>query len=218
MTVLILSAKAGLAVLLLVAGGAKLADLAGFGTAVLLFLPARVIGLASAAAIAIAAAELAAGALSLCWPALGWVNITVLALAMAFAVVAVTGYIRHQGQQCRCFGALSRRGFGRREVGQTIAILAAAVIAARPAGGAQLQLASTAQLLLLCGAGLTVVAARTAAGALQPAAGARQSGPGKLPGAGAMLPGAGALLPGAGVLLPGGGAVPLGMTDPRAAG
>jgi hypothetical protein len=168
MTVLILSSKAGMAVLLLVAGGAKLADLTGFGTAVRLFLPARAIWLASPAAIAIAAAEVTAGAVSLCWPALGWVNVAVLVLAVAFAIVAVTGYIRHRGQECRCFGALSRRGFSRREVGQAIAIVAAAVIAARPAGGAQLQLASTARVLLLCGAGLTVVAARTAAGALQP--------------------------------------------------
>jgi hypothetical protein len=168
MTVLILSAKAGLAVLLLVAGGAKLSDLPGFGTAVRLFLPARAIRLAAPAAIAIAAAELAAGALSLCWPALGWVNIAILVLALAFAIVAVTGYIRHRGQQCRCFGALSRRGFGRREVGQALAIAAVAVLATRPAGGAQLHLAATAQLLLLCAAGLTVLAARTAAGALQP--------------------------------------------------
>jgi hypothetical protein len=214
MTAVILCAKAGLAVLLLVAGGAKLADLAGFGAAVRLFLPARAIRLASPAGLAIAAAELVAGGVSLCWPALGWVNIAVLVLAVGFAVVAVTGYIRHRGQQCRCFGTLSRRGFGRREVGQAMAIMAAAVIAARPAGGAQLQLATTAQVLLLCGAGLTAVAARTAAGALAPGAGAAPAGTlARQPGAGTL-----ARQPGPAAVPPGPGAVPLAITDARAAG
>jgi hypothetical protein len=214
MTAVILCAKAGLAVLLLVAGGAKLADLAGFGAAVRLFLPARAIRLASPAGLAIAAAELVAGGVSLCWPALGWVNIAVLVLAVGFAVVAVTGYIRHRGQQCRCFGTLSRRGFGRREVGQAMAIMAAAVIAARPAGGAQLQLATTAQVLLLCGAGLTAVAARTAAGALAPGAGAAPAGTlARQPGAGTL-----ARQPGPAAVQPGPGAVPLAITDARAAG
>ena len=214
MTAVILCAKAGLAVLLLVAGGAKLADLAGFGAAVRLFLPARAIRLASPAGLAIAAAELVAGGVSLCWPALGWVNIAVLVLAVGFAVVAVTGYIRHRGQQCRCFGTLSQRGFGRREVGQAMAIMAAAVIAARPAGGAQLQLATTAQVLLLCGAGLTAVAARTAAGALAPGAGAAPAGTlARQPGAGTL-----ARQPGPAAVQPGPGAVPLAITDARAAG
>jgi|HubBroStandDraft_5_1064220.scaffolds.fasta_scaffold02694_4 hypothetical protein len=214
MTAVILCAKAGLAVLLLVAGGAKLADLAGFGAAVRLFLPARAIRLASPAGLAIAAAELVAGGVSLCWPALGWVNIAVLVLAVGFAVVAVTGYIRHRGQQCRCFGTLSQRGFGRREVGQAMAIMAAAVIAARPAGGAQLQLATTAQVLLLCGAGLTAVAARTAAGALAPGAGAAPAGTlARQPGAGTL-----ARQPGPAAVPPGPGAVPLAITDARAAG
>jgi hypothetical protein len=214
MTAVILCAKAGLAVLLLVAGGAKLADLAGFGAAVRLFLPARAIRLASPAGLAIAAAELVAGGVSLCWPALGWVNIAVLVLAVGFAVVAVTGYIRHRGQQCRCFGTLSQRGFGRREVGQAMAIMAAAVIAARPAGGAQLQLATTAQVLLLCGAGLTAVAARTAAGALATGAGAAPAGTlARQPGAGTL-----ARQPGPAAVQPGPGAVPLAITDARAAG
>jgi hypothetical protein len=214
MTAVILCAKAGLAVLLLVAGGAKLADLAGFGAAVRLFLPARAIRLASPAGLAIAAAELVAGGVSLCWPALGWVNIAVLVLAVGFAVVAVTGYIRHRGQQCRCFGTLSQRGFGRREVGQAMAIMAAAVIAARPAGGAQLQLATTAQVLLLCGAGLTAVAARTAAGALATGAGAAPAGTlARQPGAGTL-----ARQPGPAAVPPGPGAVPLAITDARAAG
>jgi hypothetical protein len=214
MTAVILCAKAGLAVLLLVAGGAKLADLAGFGAAVRLFLPARAIRLASPAGLAIAAAELVAGGVSLCWPALGWVNIAVLVLAVGFAVVAVTGYIRHRGQQCRCFGTLSRRGFGRREVGQAMAIMAAAVIAARPAGGAQVQLATTAQVLLLCGAGLTAVAARTAAGALATGAGAAPAGTlARQPGAGTL-----ARQPGPAAVPPGPGAVPLAITDARAAG
>jgi len=95
-----------------------------------------------------------------------------------------------------------------------MAIMAAAVIAARPAGGAQLQLATTAQVLLLCGAGLTAVAARTAAGALAPGAGAAPAGTlARQPGAGTL-----ARQPGPAAVPPGPGAVPLAITDARAAG
>jgi hypothetical protein len=167
MTTLILGAKAGLAVLLLVAGGAKLADLAGFEAAIRQLVPGRRRQLGPVAAPAIAAAELAAGVASLCWPALGFVNVAVLGLAIGFAVVAAAGYARRRGQPCRCFGALTRRAFGRRELGQSVAIMAAAAIAARPVVPATVQLAGAAHLLLLCGAGLTVLAAFTAARALQ---------------------------------------------------
>jgi hypothetical protein len=167
MTTLILGAKAGLAVLLLVAGGAKLADLPGFEAAVRMFLPGGGRPLGSAAATAIAAAELAAGGASLCWPALGFVNVAVLALAVGFAVVAAAGYARRRGQPCRCFGALTRRAFGRRELGQSAAILAAAAIAGTPVAQATIQLTGAAHLLLLCGAGLTALAAFTAARALR---------------------------------------------------
>ncbi len=167
MTTLILGAKAGLAVLLLVAGGAKLADLAGFEAAIRQFVPGRGRQIGSVAATAIAAAELAAGVASLCWPALGFVNLAVLALAIGFVAVAAAGYARRRGQPCRCFGALTRRAFGRRELGQAVVIMAAAALAARPVVPTAMRLAGAAHLLLLCGAALTALAAFTAARALQ---------------------------------------------------
>jgi hypothetical protein len=168
-----LSAKAVLAVLLLVAGSAKLAGVEGFAGAIRLFLPGRLPRLALTvlpfAAALIAAGELLTGLVSLCWPALGWVNLAVLALACGFTVVAAVGYARRRGQSCNCFGALTRRGFGPRTLVQSVLIAGAAALAAGPARSArpaQLQIGLSAHLLLLAGAGLTAVAAYTAASAL----------------------------------------------------
>jgi hypothetical protein len=163
-------AKAAVAVVLLVAGGAKLADLHGFAAAIGLFLPRRWprrlrAGLPLAAAV-IAAGELLLGAVSLCWPALGWVNVAVLALACGFIAVAAVGYARRGGQECRCFGALTRREFGPRALVQALLIGGAAWLAARPARPAQLQIGVSAHLLLLAGAAIMALAAGTAAGAL----------------------------------------------------
>ena len=47
MIISVLAAKTAIAVLLLIAGGAKMADLAGFGTAIRLFVPAAACRLAS---------------------------------------------------------------------------------------------------------------------------------------------------------------------------
>jgi methylamine utilization protein MauE len=165
-----LGAKAALAVVLLVAGGAKLAGLDGFAGAIRLFLPGRLPRAALTAlpfvAALIAAAELLIGLVSLCWPSLGWVNVAVLALACGFTAVAAIGYARRPGQPCSCFGALTRRGFGPRTLVQTLLLTGAAGLAARPARPAQLQIGLSAHLLLLTGAGMTVVAAYTAASAL----------------------------------------------------
>jgi hypothetical protein len=175
MTALALAAKAGLAVLLLAAGGAKLADLAGFGASIRLFVPrrasARAQALVPAAAGAIVTAELGAGSISLCWPSAAWVNFAVLALACGFTVVAVVGYAKYRGRPCRCFGALTRRSFSMRSLLQSVVVLAAAVLAAaelatRPAGQAQVTLGLTAHVLLLAAAGLMALAAYTAARAL----------------------------------------------------
>jgi hypothetical protein len=172
MNTLALVAKAAIAVLLLAAGGAKFADLDGFAVAIRLFVPGRVPALVAGvpiAAVAIAAAELLAGSVSLCWPAVGWANAFVLALACGFVVVAAVGYVRHRGQPCRCFGALTRRGFSARSVLQALLIAAAAVLAARPAGAAQVDLGLPAHLLLLAAGAMMAVAAGTAARALMAA-------------------------------------------------
>jgi hypothetical protein len=191
MTTAVLGAKAAVAVVLLVAGGAKLADLDGFAAAIRLFLPRwlmlqsagragglsrRVPASLPVVAAAIAAGELLVGAASLCWPALGGVNLAVLALACGFTTVATVGYVFRRGQTCRCFGALTRRGFGPRTLAQALLITGAAFLAARPAVAAELQVGLGAHLLLLAGAGITALAAYTAAGALAGRAGPGMAG------------------------------------------
>jgi hypothetical protein len=170
-TVLVLAAKAALAVLLLASGGAKLPDIAGFATAIRLFVPGRAVArlpsVLPTVAITIAAAELLAGGISLCWPAAGWISPAVLALACGFAAVAGFGYVRHRGRPCHCFGALTRRGFGARTLLQAMLLVAAAALACQgvhPA--AQLRLGAGMHVLLLAGAGLLAGAAGTAAKAL----------------------------------------------------
>jgi hypothetical protein len=171
MTAFVLAAKAAVAVLLLAAGGAKLADPAGFAAAIRLFVPprapARVQALVPAAAAAVIAAELIVGASSLCWPAAAWANLAVLVLAAGFTVVASVGYVRYRGRPCRCFGALTRRGFSARSLVQSLVILAAATLAAFwPAAADAVAVGLTARLLLLAAAGLLALAACTAAKAL----------------------------------------------------
>ena len=167
MVVVALGAKAAIAVVLLVAGAAKLADLAGFAAAIRLFLPARsprrVLAALPAAGASLALAELLTGTASLCWPAAGWLNWLVLAVA---AGVAAVGDARHHGRPCRCFGALTRRSFGVRTIAQALLTAAVAGLAVRAAGPAQLDLGPAAQLLLLAAAGLVALAAFTAARAL----------------------------------------------------
>jgi hypothetical protein len=170
MTVLVLAAKAAVAVLLLAAGGAKLADPAGFAAAIRQFVPPRapsfIRARVPAAAAAVIAAELACGIVSLCWPSAAWANLAVLVLACGFTVVAAVGYARFRGRPCRCFGALTRRSFSVRSLVQSLVILAAAALATRPPGHAASGVGLTAQLLLLAAAGLLALAAGTAAKAL----------------------------------------------------
>jgi len=170
MAVLVLGAKAAIAVLLLVAGGAKLADLPGFATAVRLFVPARagsaVLAAVRSAAVAIAVSEVLVGTISLCWPAVGLANPVVLTLAAGFAVVAGLGYAWHRDRPCRCFGALTRRRFGLRSLLQALLITVGAALAARPVRSADLRLAPAVHLLLLAAAAIMVLAAYTAARAL----------------------------------------------------
>jgi hypothetical protein len=170
-TVLVLAAKAGLAVLLLASGGAKLADIAGFAATIRLFVPGRAVArlpqALSASAIAIAAVELIAGGISLGWPAAGWMNPAVLALGCGLAAVAGMGYVRHRGRPCHCFGALTRRGFSARTLLQALVIVAAAALACqRVHPAAELRLGAGMHVPLLVAAGLLAAAATTAAKAL----------------------------------------------------
>lgn len=170
MGVLALGCKAAVAVLLIAAGGAKLADLTGFAATVRQFWPARWqarvwAGSARRVAVVIAAAETVLGTASLSSPAARWLNLAVLALSAGFVMVAAAGYRWHRGRSCRCFGALSRRGFSLAGVGRASLIALAAAVATFPADPALTRLGLPGRLGLLAGALLVALAARSAAAA-----------------------------------------------------
>jgi hypothetical protein len=124
------AAKAGIAVILLVAGGAKLADLSGFSATLRLFLPGRTPHPAiRGGAVAIIAAELLLGGASLCLPAARWLNPVILALTCAFAISTATGFAIFRGRSCRCFGALSSKKFDRTSIARSFALVVMAVLA-----------------------------------------------------------------------------------------
>lgn len=167
MTAVVFSAKTVLAVLLLAAGGAKLADLPGFAAALRLFAPARVPQppLRFAAA-GVALGEIAAGAISLSSPQLGWLNPVILAVGCSFVAASVAGYAWHRDRPCRCFGALSKRTFNVAGIGRAALVAAGAALATVPVRPDLLQLSPAGRLGLLAGAALVAGAAYTAATAV----------------------------------------------------
>lgn len=180
MDVLVLGAKAALAVMLLVAGGAKLADLTGFAAVVRLFVPVR--GLAPAyryLATAVALAEIILGAASLSFPAVEWINLVVLAAGCAIAAVSVIGFARHRGKACRCFGPLSRRKFDLPGIVRGVLIAAFAAVATVGVSASAVRLGVLAQMLLLAAAAALLAVSFTAARALAavPQAHSRQVAP-----------------------------------------
>src|SRR5258708_11319113 len=135
MAIIVLGATAVIAVLLVAAGAAKLADLPGFTAGVALFAPRPTAhGAVRAAALCVAAGEIVAGAASLSSPQAGWLNLVVLAIGCGFVAVAAAGYAWHRGQSCRCFGALSRRGFTLAGIVRAVAIALSAAVATAPVG------------------------------------------------------------------------------------
>ena len=167
MTTLALTAKAAVAVMLLVAGSAKLADVRGFAAAVRLLIPVRVPGAAGrVAALTIAVAEVALGLASLSSPAAGWINLLVFGFTCGFVVVSVYGYAFHRGRSCRCFGALSRRKFDALAIARTLAIAGAAALATAGLPRATIEASVADRVLLLLTAALTSLAAFSAARAL----------------------------------------------------
>jgi hypothetical protein len=176
----VLGAKALLAVMLLVAGGAKLADLDSFAATVRLFLPRRprsgslsaAAGLltsqASARRIAwtVALAELGLGGASLAAPAIWPLNLAVLATACCFAAVSGIGFAFHPGRSCRCFGALSRRKFDLAGLARAGAVAALAGGAAVPVTPAAVALTPAGHGLLLAGSAFIAFVAFTAARSL----------------------------------------------------
>ncbi len=165
--ILVLAAKALVAVMLVVAGSAKLADVASFGAAVRLLLPFRAPGAAvTAAALAASVTELVLGAASLSLPAVGWLNPVVFGLACGFVFVSGLGYVRHRGRSCRCFGALSSRRFDALGMARAAVIAAAAAIAMTRVPPALVGLGTGARVLLLICVALVALAAHSAAHAL----------------------------------------------------
>jgi hypothetical protein len=167
-----LGAKAVLAVMLLVAGGAKLADLASFAASVRLFAPRRMAASASSGpllrrvALAVALGELALGTASLTSPGLGWLNPVILAVGCAFVAVSGVGYAVHRGRSCRCFGALSQRRFDRAGIARAAVVAALAGVAMAPVPPSSIRLGLADRGLLLSASCLLIFVAFIAAGAL----------------------------------------------------
>jgi hypothetical protein len=167
MELLTLGAKSALAMMLLIAGGAKLADLAGFTATMRMFAPHPVPrSVVRMGAPAVALTEVAAGAVSLSAPAAWWVNPVILALACVFVVVSAVGYAFFRGRSCRCFGALSQRRFDAWGIARAAAIVAVAAVAMTGVKPAAVQIPAGAQVALLAAAMLLAVTAFTAAKAL----------------------------------------------------
>ena len=162
-----LACKASLAVLLVTAGAAKLADLPGFAATVRLFLPVRTrSGSRHATATAVAAGEMVLGAASLSSPLASWLNIAVLALCCGFVAISAVGHARYPGRACRCFGALTGRAFSRAAVGRAGLLAIAAALAALPVSAPLLRLGAAGRLGLLAGAALIAWCGFTAAAAI----------------------------------------------------
>jgi hypothetical protein len=167
MDVLVLGAKSGLAVMLLVAGGAKLADLAAFAGTAALFVPRWIRGRArDSVALAAALTEIAVGALSLSAPGIGWANAAVFALTCVFFGVSLAGFLFYRGRSCRCFGALSRRTFDLASLLRSAVIAALAAVAMASVPPASIRIDAAELILLLAGAALLAGASFTAARAL----------------------------------------------------
>lgn len=161
--VLVLGCKASLAVLLLTAGGAKLADLPGFAANVRLFWPATAPDWVAAVAPVIAGTELAAGAGSLALPRVGWINPIVLAICCCFLAVWIIGFARHRGRACNCFGGLSRSAFSAAGIGRTAGLVLVAGVALVPVPPVAVALGVGGELGLLGTGALVAVAAFCAA-------------------------------------------------------
>jgi len=177
--IVVLGGKTSIAVLLLAAGGAKLADRPGFASNVRLFIPMafRLPHRGPAVlAVAIAAGELAAGAASLSVPQARWLNLAVAAIYAAFVVVWAVGFTRHRGRPCRCFGALSDRGFTGSGLIRAVLLAAVAGLATTVVPAASIRLSLADHLGLLAGGALIAAIAFSAATAAGKAAVAGRAG------------------------------------------
>ena len=167
--VAVLGCKAVIAVLLLAAGGAKLADLSGFASTVRLFVPEPACGPGRRSwRPGSRPANWPPGRVSLSVPQARWPNLVVLVVCVAFLVTWSIGYVRHRGRSCRCFGALSARGFDRAGIVRAAVLVLAALAAAAPVPVLAVQLGLGGQLALLAGGALIAGATYSAAAAAGP--------------------------------------------------
>lgn len=168
MTDLILAAKAGLAVMLIVAGGAKLSDLASFTATVRLFVPRRRAyrSVVRATTLGIVLAELLLGVASLSFPAQTWINASIFGVTCGFVVVSAYGFAFHRGRSCTCFGALSGRRFDRAGIVRSTAIAAIGALTLLAVTPGAVDVGLALRLLLLAAALLLSLVSMTAARAL----------------------------------------------------
>lgn len=173
MDVVSYGAKAAFCVVLLIAGGAKFADLSGFASTVRLFMPRSRRALRRfprRIAAAVAAVEVGLGVASLALPKLSWLNMVLLCLASAFMAVSVVGYAFHRNRSCRCFGALSQRSFDLSAIVRAALLVAlAAIVVAHPRAG---NLGAADHVLLGAAAAVLAGAAFSAARSLNVVRGA----------------------------------------------
>lgn len=172
MYVIPLAAKLALALTLIAAGSAKLADTRGFAATVRLFVPpglvpaTRAVPVTRFVAGVMAAGELAAGCASLAVPRAAWLNWVVLGLGALFIVISVIGYARYRDRSCNCFGGLSRRKFDRRGIARSLLIGAGGVVATFPVPASAVRLSAADAILLLAAAALAACATFAAAKAV----------------------------------------------------
>ena len=172
MYIITLAAKLALALTLIAAGSAKLADIGQFASTARLFLPRgrlpgrRAVPVTRTVAGLIAAGELAVGCASLSAPRAGWVNWVVLGMGTLFVVISVIGYARYRNRSCNCFGGLSRRKFDRWGIARSLVVAAGGGVATLPVPASAVRLSAVDASLLLAAAVLAGCATFAAAKAV----------------------------------------------------
>jgi hypothetical protein len=167
-TYIAIVSKVGLALMLAIAGAAKLADLSGFASTIRLFMPRRRFSdvVFRRVAGAIAGAEILLGTVSLSLPAASRINLVVLAAGLGFVTVSLVGYALYRGRSCNCFGALSARRFDAAGILRGVFIVIAASLASVSVHHSKVDVDLTVTVVLVCCSLLLAVASFTAARSL----------------------------------------------------
>lgn len=180
----VLAIKAALALMLVIAGSAKLVDLRGLAATIQVFSPRSTPNLVlRGIAVSAGLAELLLGTISFAFPELAWVNVVVFGAACVFLLLSTTGYIFHRDVPCSCFGRLSPRVFDALTLARSagVACLAAVVAVADAVSAPGTRVTIDAHVLLLATAILLCGAAATAARALASIAEAKPALPVVMP-------------------------------------